>query len=272
MGQVLVVERREPPRAADELVREGFVVLTAMHSREALTVCEGMRPDVVVVEGVAAHAAVRALCAELRSATSSPLVLLSPPCSEPDAVAAFGAGVDTLILEPVGSHELIARIRALLRRVPPPSVLDSDVIVIGPVVLDTARRELFVGGEQVRTPRREFDIAVLLMRDAGRVVSRQSIVRELWGSVRDTKSLDVQVGRLRARLASAEGRRRIVTVRGVGYRFLTDDDPLIDAFSAAVVATPDASPVIDLCLEIARDDRAEFECRDPDLLEGSASA
>jgi DNA-binding response OmpR family regulator len=264
MGQVLVVERRQPSRAAHELQSEGFAVVTAVHSREALTVCDTTRPDIVVVEGTASHADVRTLCASIRSASNAPLALLSPPCSEQDAVAALGAGVDTLILEPVGHHELVARIRAVLRRVPPVSATTLDLLVVGPVVLDVARRELFVRGEEVRTPRREFDIAILLMRDAGRVVSRQSILRELWGSVRDTKSLDVQVGRLRARLDAAEGRRRIVTVRGVGYRFLADDEPQMD-----VAPTP---AIIDLRVTTLTDgERDEIGRRDPDTLERSAS-
>ena len=133
-------------------------------------------------------------------------------------------------------------------------------------MLDAGRREFFVSGQEVRTPRREFDIAALLMRDAGRVVSRQKIVRELWGSLHDTKSLDVQVGRLRSRLAAAEGRRRIVTVRGIGYRFLTDDDPLL-------ASLPDGDePAIDLRLVLAADTTDDVTLDDPEMLEGSASA
>jgi len=98
-----------------------------------------------------------------------------------------------------------------------------------------------VCGEVVRLPRREFDIAELLMRHAGRVVPRSEIVREIWGSLRDTKSLDVQVGRLRMRLAVAEGRRRIVTVRGIGYRMLTDDDSELEPLPAPAFA---AMPVL----------------------------
>jgi DNA-binding winged helix-turn-helix (wHTH) protein len=111
---------------------------------------------------------------------------------------------------------------------------------------------------------------VLLMRDAGRVVSRRSIVQELWGSLHDTKSLDVQVGRLRARLAAVEGRRRIVTVRGVGYRFLTDDDPLLPAAAVDEVEPETAS--IDLRVVVVADGSGDVELEDPQMLEGSASA
>jgi DNA-binding winged helix-turn-helix (wHTH) protein len=127
-----------------------------------------------------------------------------------------------------------------------------------------------VHDEHIRIPRREFDIAELLMRDAGKVVSRQKIVRELWGTVRDTKSLDVQVGRLRARLTAAEGRRRIVTVRGVGFRFLADDDPELGPVTTtlsadrAFVAIDLRTSVVEIVSPIERDA--------PDVLEGSASA
>ena len=161
----------------------------------------------------------------MRSAVVVPMALVSGPYTERDAVAAFAAGIDGLVLEPVGDRELVARMRALLRRMPLTVPPTNDRIVVGPVMLDCARRELFVDGAEIRVPRREFDIAELLMREAGRVVSRDSMMRALWGSGRDTKSLDVQVGRLRSRLATAEGQRRIVTVRGVGYRFLVDGDP-----------------------------------------------
>jgi DNA-binding response OmpR family regulator len=228
MARVLVVERRDAPRAAAVLESEGFTVVTAMQHREASMVIDSFRPEAVVIEATTPGGSVLELCAGLRAEVAVPLVVVCLAAPERDALAAFGAGVDTVILEPVGRHELVARVRALLRRTPPAGRVDRDRITVGPIVLDAARRELFVNGVAVRVPRREFDIAEILMRDAGRVVTRQRIVRQLWGTVRDTKSLDVQVGRLRARLAEAEGRRRIVTVRGVGFRFLTDDDPELE--------------------------------------------
>jgi DNA-binding response OmpR family regulator len=270
MARVLIVEQHERPRAAAILEAEGFVVVTAVHFHETVSVIDTFRPDLVLVEAVSPGAAVLELCAGIRAAGPSPLVLLSGPCPERDAVEAFGSGVDSVVTEPVGPHELVARIRALLRRTPPDVDAVGDLITVGPVVLDCARRELFVHDEHIRIPRREFDIAELLMRDAGKVVSRQKIVRELWGTVRDTKSLDVQVGRLRARLTAAEGRRRIVTVRGVGFRFLADDDPELGPVTTtlsadrAFVAIDLRTSVVEIVSPIERDA--------PDVLEGSASA
>jgi DNA-binding winged helix-turn-helix (wHTH) protein len=116
-------------------------------------------------------------------------------------------------------------------------------------------------------PRREFDIAELLMRKAGRVVTRDELVRELWGTARDTKSLDVQVGRLRAKLTEAEGRQRIVTVRGVGFRFMTDDE---GGSAPALDRHPSLDVVIDL--PVVSHGTADIDLVEEDLLEDSASA
>jgi DNA-binding response OmpR family regulator len=278
MARVLVVERRDPPRAAALLEAEGFTVVTAIHRGEAATVIESFRPDLVLVESAAPGSGVVEFCALLRSTVTVPLVLVSGAGPERDAVAAFTAGVDSVILEPVGQHELVARVRAVLRRTPPVAEVITDSIVVGPIVLDHARRELFVHGALIRVPRREFDIAELLMRDAGRVVTRQAIVRELWGTVRDTKSLDVQVGRLRSRLAAAEGRRRILTVRGVGFRFLVDDDPELEPVDLTLVsAVPgdmrsDLEVEVDLELEAGSSPVVVAETDADGIMEGSASA
>jgi two-component system response regulator RegX3 len=271
MARVLIVERRESARACALLEAEGFTVVVAVHPREAVAVVGSFRPDLVLVETISLSAAVLELCARVRAAAAVPLLLLSGPSAERDTVAAFGSGVDSVVIEPVGQHELIARIRALLRRTPPAGEFVADVITIGPVVLDCARRELFVHQEQIPIPRREFDIAELLMREVGKVVTRQKIVRELWGTVRDTKSLDVQVGRLRARLAAAEGRRRIVTVRGVGFRFLDDDDPELESSTVAVAAIDLDRVPIDLQADPVSV-APVTERALPEVLEGSASS
>jgi DNA-binding response OmpR family regulator len=248
MTRVLVVERRDPPRAAAVLEREGFTVVTAVHPSEARALLSSYTPDLVLVESSRLDRSLVDGCAAIRGSVSAPIVIVSGPYAERDAVSAFSVGVDGLVLADVGAHELIARLRALLRRTsaPPKRSPTNDRITVGPVVLDLARRELSVDGEVIRLPRREFDIARILMREAGRVVSRKALVDELWGTARDTKSLDVQVGRLRARLAAVEGRRRIVTVRGVGYRFVADEGE-----DGEVAASADPNPlVVPLAIEL----------------------
>jgi two-component system response regulator RegX3 len=224
MARVLVIEERDAGRASTLLTEESFTVMTAVETSEAIEALGAFGPDVVVVEVATPSSRVVQLCGALRAAGSTPLLVLSGPCSERDVIATFGAGADSVVIEPVGSHELVARIRALVRRNPVGSESAQEVITVGPVRLDLARRELTVRGERVPVPRREFDIAELLMQDAGRVVPRRVIVRELWGSMRDTKSLDVQVGRLRTRLANAAGCPCIVTVRGLGFRFASEGE------------------------------------------------
>ena len=222
MARVLVIEGRDVGRASALLTEESFTVMTAVETSEAMEALTAFAPDVVVAEVATPSTRVLRLCVAIRAAGPTPVLVLSGPCSERDAVAAFGAGADSVVTEPVGSHELVARLRALVRRVPAGSDAAPDVVTVGPVRLDLARRELTVRGELVPVPRREFDIASLLMHDAGRVVPRRVIVRELWGSMRDTKSLDVQVGRLRARLSKAAGCACIFTVRGLGFRFASE--------------------------------------------------
>jgi DNA-binding response OmpR family regulator len=238
MARILVIEGRDGKRASTLLTDEGFTVMTAVETGEAIEALTVFGPDVVVAEVATAGVRVQDLCGAIRQAASTPVLVLSGPCSERDAVAVFGAGADSVVIEPVGSHELVARVRALARRIPADAGGLEEAITIGPIRLDLARRELSVGGAGVQLPRREFDIAELLMRDAGRVVPRRVIVRELWGSMRDTKSLDVQVGRLRSRLGKAVGAPCIVTVRGLGFRFTSEGElkeALGDAFEVDLV-------------------------------------
>jgi two-component system response regulator RegX3 len=204
------------------LAEESFTVMTAVETSEAIDALKVFGPDVVVVEVAAAGTRVIQLCGAIRATGPVPLLVLSGPCPERDVIATFGAGADSVVTEPVGPHELVARVRALVRRSPVGADPAPEVITVGPIRLDLARRELTVRGERVPVPRREFDIAEVLMRDAGSVVARRAIVRELWGSMRDTKSLDVQVGRLRTRLANAAGCACIFTVRGLGFRFANE--------------------------------------------------
>jgi two-component system, OmpR family, response regulator RegX3 len=224
MTRVLVVESAADCRASSVLAADGFTVFTAMDTPEAIESLQALHPDVVLLEVTTPDARTLAMCTAIRAAAATPLVVLSGPCAERDAVAVYTTGADAMVTEPVGVHELVARVRALVRRIPVVTTPPDDVFVVGPITLDRGRREISVAGQLVSVPRREFEIAELLMREAGRVVPRERIVREIWGTMRDTKSLDVQVGRLRARLLGAAGQPCITTVRGVGFRFVSGAD------------------------------------------------
>jgi two-component system response regulator RegX3 len=234
-GRVAVVEDRHRPRLAALLADQGLAVETTSSGIDVVSkVIETTDPDLVVLEVSSVSRAIIRLCSLLQVVTRVPIAVFSELASEHDVIEAYTAGAQAVIAEPVGSYELVARVRALLRRAPTRTPMPSDTVVVGPVVLDRGRRQVTVNGTVVSMPRKEFDIAELLMCRAGSVVPRAQLVRELWGSARDTKTLDVQVGRLRAKLMAAEGRRRIITVRGLGYRFATDDDLEQDEASASV--------------------------------------
>jgi len=225
LSKVMVVEQRARGRLAALLQTEGFEVETVGAFDRIELMLQTYAPELVVLEVTVLGVETVGTCAAITTVTSAPLVLLCETADESSILAAYRAGAASVLTESTGSRELVARARALLRRGMAVDVGLGDVITVGPVVLDRACRQLTVGGRLVPVPRREFDIAEALMRRAGTVVTRRNLLMELWGgTTRDSKTLDVQVGRLRARLAAAEGRRRILTVRGVGYRFVTDDD------------------------------------------------
>jgi two-component system response regulator RegX3 len=267
MARVLVVEERTEARVAALVRTEGFDVVTAPGGAETSQWVKRHQPDVVIIEVERANRPALQLCGAVRAVTTAPIMVFSAHDDEREAVSSYNAGADVHVSEPVGAHEIVARVRAMLRWiVPSTDPAPGDTIVVGPVVLDRASRQLRVYGELIAVPRRELDIAELLMRKAGRVVTRDELVRELWGTARDTKSLDVQVGRLRTKLAAAEGRRRIVTVRGVGFRFVADDEPDPDSGDVEL-------PHLDVVIDLPAAERAvTIELLDDDLLEDSASA
>lgn len=228
MGRVVVLEQHGGGRVGALLAGEGFDVDVIADSFDVV-IPEITRadPDLVVYEVMTLGPPVLSVCEQVVGATSVPLAVLCESSTENDVLDGYAAGAAAILSEPIGPRELVARLRALLRRgsiaerVEP----DDDVLRVGPIVLDRACRSVTVRGVAMALPRREFDIAEVLMRRAGVVVTRRQLLNELWGgSARDSKSLDVQVGRLRARLAALEGYRRIVTVRSVGYRMVTDED------------------------------------------------
>jgi two-component system response regulator RegX3 len=222
---VVVVEARLEPRAAELLRTEGLQVETTSDSSELVEkVVDLTHPQLVLLEVSSVSPQVVKLCLSLRAHTDASIVVFCEGQLERDVVAAFLAGAHSVFSEPIGPHELVARVRALLRRAAVTVDPRDDTTTIGPIVLDRATRRITVDGEYLPMPRREFDIAELLMSKAGLVVTRAELVRELWGTARDTKSLDVQVGRLRAKLFAAEGVQRILTIRGVGYRFANTDE------------------------------------------------
>lgn len=226
MARILVLEQRARGRVAALLRGEGFEVQATNATLATVErLLASFAPQMVVVETASLDSETLHLVAALTATCAAPVLVLCEACDENDVLAAYRAGVSVVLADTTGSRELVARTRAFLRRGATAPEETGDVLSVGPIVLDRAYRQLTVHGRPIAVPRREFEIAEVLMRRAGAVVTRRQLLVELWGaSARDSKSLDVQVGRLRARLAAVEGWRRILTVRGVGYRLITDDD------------------------------------------------
>lgn len=186
------------------------------------------------------------LCTAVRERSRLPIMVMSRRTgkeAEDELVAGLQAGATAFVSETVGPQEFVARVRAVMRREPRTRpATDDQVIIVGPVVLSRASRQVTVHGRPVAMPRREFDILELLMSNAGRVVPRSLLMRELWGTHRKSQALDVQTRRLRARLAAEEGLPRIVTIRGVGYRFADEVDLTPTDLEIDLASTHRAAP------------------------------
>jgi two-component system response regulator RegX3 len=162
------------------------------------------------------------VCREVRTKSSLPIIMLSAKDSEVDIVVGLELGADDYVTKPYSSRELLARIRAVLRRRENDSPQEGAVLEYHGISLDTERHQLFVRGEVVAMPLKEFELLELLMSHAGRVLTRGQIIDRVWGSdyFGDTKTLDVHIKRLRSKVElSPSEPTLIVTVRGLGYRF-----------------------------------------------------
>lgn len=238
--RVLVVE--DEPSYVDALevglTREGFVVSVARDGAEALACFEEVAPDIVLLDVMLPRVSGFDVCRDLRSRSNVPIIMVTAKGDEIDAVVGLEVGADDYVVKPYRLRELVARMRATLRRaeergtdraVPetaPPAELDDDVVTVGDVSLDSARHEVRVRGEVVPLPLREFDLLAALMHSAGRVSTREGLLRQVWGwdYVGDSKTLDVHIKRLRAKVETDPSRpERIVTVRGVGYKYVAPE-------------------------------------------------
>jgi two-component system response regulator RegX3 len=151
-----------------------------------------------------------------------PIIMLTARDSEVDKVVGLELGADDYVTKPFSHRELIARIRAVLRRRGEPDESATAVLESGPVRMDVERHRVTVGGESVQLPLKEFELLEILLRNAGRVLTRQQLIDRVWGAdyVGDTKTLDVHVKRLRAKIEPQPGTPKfLLTVRGLGYKF-----------------------------------------------------
>jgi two-component system response regulator RegX3 len=224
---ILVVDDEQSYRdaLAVALEREGFRVELAADGVEALERFEASRPSLVLLDVMLPQVSGIDVCRELRSRSRVPIIMVTARSSEIDAVVGLEIGADDYVSKPFRLRELVARVRAALRRSAgseEPVDDGADVLDVGDVRLDVGRHEVFVRDELVALPLKEFELLELLLANAGRVLTRDVLIDRIWGPnyFGDTKTLDVHIKRLRAKVEDDPASpTRIVTVRGVGYRY-----------------------------------------------------
>jgi two-component system response regulator RegX3 len=207
------------------LSREGMEVVTASDGGQAVIDFERERPDLLVLDLMLPGLSGWDVCRRVRASSQVPILMLTARDNEVDRVVGLEMGADDYVTKPFSLRELVARVRALLRRAgqaQAQSSGDGSVIEAAGIRLDQERHEVTVRGEPVSLPLKEFELLEILMENRNRVLTRQTLIDRVWGFdyVGDTKTLDVHVKRLRARLEEdRHDPKLIVTVRGVGYRF-----------------------------------------------------
>jgi two-component system, OmpR family, response regulator RegX3 len=222
--RILVVEDEESFRDALSymLRKEGFEVVLAENGPSALEEFDRHGADLVLLDLMLPGLSGTEVCRAIRAKSSVPVIMLTAKDTEVDKVVGLELGADDYVTKPYSTRELLARIRAVLRRRGEPEDLAPATVEAGPVRLDVDRHVVSVSGEEVTMPLKEFELLELLLRNAGRVLTRGQLIDRVWGSdyVGDTKTLDVHVKRLRAKVEPAPSTpRHIVTVRGLGYKF-----------------------------------------------------
>jgi two-component system response regulator RegX3 len=223
MTRVLVVEDEDSfSDALSFLLRkEGFEVAVATSGPAALEEFDRAGADIVLLDLMLPGLGGLEVCRELRKRSDVPVVMLTAKDGEVDKVVGLELGADDYVTKPISSRELVARLRAVLRRREQPTG-QADVLEAGPVRLDPDRHVVSVGGEPTPLPLKEFELLEVLLRNAGRVLTREQLMNRVWGAdyFGDTKTLDVHVKRLRAKIEPDPSQpRHLVTIRGVGYRF-----------------------------------------------------
>jgi two-component system, OmpR family, response regulator RegX3 len=225
---VLVVEDEES--FVDALMiglkREGFRVEVARDGFEALDRFDIVRPDIVLLDVMLPRISGIDVCRQIRKRSQVPIIMVTAKGAEIDTVVGLEVGADDYVTKPYRIRELVARMRAVLRRTPNDVIASPEPsagsIVVGDVVLDPDEHVVTVAGEQMSLPLKEFELLHILLANAGRVLPREVLIDRVWGSdyVGDTKTLDVHIKRLRSKVESEPGApSRIVTIRGLGYKY-----------------------------------------------------
>jgi len=205
-----------------QLEKEGFSVVWSTDGKEGLERFVSEGADLVLLDLMLPGMSGEDVCREIRRTSDVPIIMLTAKDEEVDKIVGLEIGADDYVTKPFSTRELVARIKAVLRR--GAGAVSTDALEAGDIRLDPDRREVTVRGEQVHLPKKEFDLLELLMENAGRVVTRETLIDRVWGSdyFGDMRTLDVHIKRLRAKTEpDPAAPRHLITVRGVGYRFVT---------------------------------------------------
>ncbi len=208
------------------LEREGFRVEVAVDGAEALDRFDAVNPDLVLLDVMLPKIGGIDVCRQLRKRTQVPIIMVTAKSAEIDTVVGLEVGADDYVTKPYRLRELVARMRAVLRRSTDPAsgeaLLTPGTIEVGDVRLDPDEHRVVVAGEELNLPLKEFDLLHLLLANAGRVLPRETLIDRVWGTdyVGDTKTLDVHIKRLRAKVEPDPANpTRITTIRGLGYKY-----------------------------------------------------
>ena len=224
MTRILVVEDEESFSDALSymLRKEGFEVAVAKTGPDGIEEFDRGGADLVLLDLMLPGLSGLEVCRQLRLKSDVPVIMLTAKDAEVDKVVGLEIGADDYVTKPFSARELLARIRAVLRRRAEPEDLGVAVLEAGPVRMDVDRHVVTVNGRTASMPLKEFELLEFLLRNSGRVLTRGQLIDRIWGSdyVGDTKTLDVHVKRLRAKVEPDPSQpRHLLTVRGLGYKF-----------------------------------------------------
>jgi two-component system, OmpR family, response regulator RegX3 len=224
MTRVLVVEDEQNLREplVMQLQREGYQTLEAEDGIKAVALFESEQPDLILLDLMLPGKSGSEVCRHIRATSNVPIIMLTAKDTEIDKVVGLEIGADDYITKPYSTRELLARMKAVLRRTVEPAMVTGNVIEAGPVSMDIERHLVFVHGEKVAMPLKEFELLELLLENVNRVLTRGQIIDRVWGSnyFGDTKTLDVHIKRIRSKIEDDPARPvHLLTVRGLGYKF-----------------------------------------------------
>jgi len=225
MTKILIVEDEESVIDPLELLlsKEGFAIETARDGKEALEKFERISADLVLLDLMIPIISGTEVCRQIRAKSQVPIIMLTAKDTEVDKVVGLELGADDYIVKPYSKAELVARIKAVLRRQGGEATTEvSGVITAGPISIDIDRHLVMINGAATSLPLKEFELLEFLLRNRGRVLTRTQLIDRVWGSdyFGDTKTLDVHIKRLRAKIEKDPANPvYIQTIRGLGYKF-----------------------------------------------------